>query len=567
MIVQLIRPAAGHRKWLQVMSGPGLPLGLAYIAGALVRAGHEVSVLDAFIAGLDNRMAYGPIVATGLANEEVVARVRPDVEVIGISIMFTVDWLLVADLCERLRRRFPRAVIVLGGEHVTAMPAFCLKTSAADVGVLGEGEQTVVELVAALASGERSRLAGVAGLCFRDGDEVVITAPRSRIADLDGIARPAWELFDLPAYHRNKISTCGYRRDGLMVPILASRGCPYECTFCTAPAMWGRWKARSPRDVVDEIEDYMTRFGASDFHFYDLTTIIRRDWVEELCREILGRGLKLSWQLTSGTRIEKVDAELAVLLQQSGLYYLGLAPESGSEETRKAIKKKLRASDLERATDAALAAGLRVQYFIVVGFPGDDREGLTETLRLAWWAGEKGVHDVGPSIFTPMPGTELFDELLRAGRIVLGEPLLFATVLNMGFVPRLVTTEALGRAEVMFFQYGVAATFFLSKLVHHPAAMARETWAGLAEGADAGILTRALRGVVRSAKENLRSSLAGRRVAVPRIDYQRFSIAELLTPHVVSAPVPLRRPAAATVDAGESPTAADRPIRRSHLRV
>ena len=147
MRVQLVRPAAGQRKWLQAMSSPGLPLGLAYIAGALEQAGHDVSVLDAFFLGSDHWMPYGPIVARGLSNEDVVARLDASAEVFGLSVMFTADWLLVTDLVRRIRARFPDKRIVLGGEHVTALPEFSLATSAADFLVQGSREHGVPGLV------------------------------------------------------------------------------------------------------------------------------------------------------------------------------------------------------------------------------------------------------------------------------------------------------------------------------------------------------------------------------------------------------------------------------------
>jgi radical SAM superfamily enzyme YgiQ (UPF0313 family) len=522
MLVQLVRSAAAQRKWLHTMQGPGMPLGLAYVAGALEQAGHRVTILDAVLEGHDRQQDYGPIVARGLPNDEVVARIDANAGAIGVTAMFSVDWLLIADLCLRIRERFPGVPIILGGEHVTALPEFSLLTSGADYAVLGEGEETAAELVDAIARGNPRSVAGIA---YRDGDRVVLTPPRGRIRDLTRLARPAWHLFDVARYHHHRINGSGLDIGEVTIPILASRGCPYQCTFCAAPSMWNAWVPRDPVDVVDEIQSLNEKFGARNFPFYDLTAIVRRSWIEQFCRELVRRKLDITWQLGVGTRIEELDDDVARMLHESGMYYVAFAPESGSDDARKRIKKRLDQSDLVRATNAALAAGLRVEFMMVLGFPEDTDEDMQSSVRLAWWAGKMGVHDIGPGIFTPVPGTELFDELFARGAIAFDEELLFATITNFGFWPRYVQSLRVPPARTIAYLYAVALSFYASRLVHHPRAFLGEMSRTATDRADSGMLGRILKGSARAAVQTLLG--ARTRVRLPTIDYGRHAASSL----------------------------------------
>ena len=149
---------------------------------------------------------------------------------------------------------------------------------------------------------------------------------RVRCLDVNDIPWPAWEAFDLKTYHDQRFFN-GMYSPYLTVPILATRGCPYQCTYCSAPNMWTpRWIPRDYRKVVDEIEYYVTSYGARNFPFQDLTAIVRKDWIVGFCREILARGLDITWQLPSGTRSEAIDEEVAHLLRQSGMISMAYAP-------------------------------------------------------------------------------------------------------------------------------------------------------------------------------------------------------------------------------------------------
>jgi len=395
------------------------PLGLAYIAGALCAAGHEVQTVDAVGEAVhlySRARCDDHALMHGLRNEEIVARIDPRTQIIGVSCMFSVEWPIAEELVSAIRRAFPEAFIVVGGEHVTACPELTLTTCpAADVGVLGEGEETIVELVNAHAAGRD--LGEVAGIIYRGPNGAAArTAPRERIRAIDDIAPPDWTRFPVETYIDNAL-THGANL-GRCMPILASRGCPYRCTFCSSPLMWTtRWTARKPEAVIAEMKDYIRRYRVTNFDFYDLTAIVKRSWIVEFCRLLIAEGLDITWQLPSGTRSEAIDEEVAQLLYASGCRIVTYAPESGSRAELARIKKKVDPDRMIASMRGARRAGLAIKASFVFGFPGSSWRDVLHTFGFLSRLAILGVDDVNAFPFSPYPGSELFDELVRTGKV------------------------------------------------------------------------------------------------------------------------------------------------------
>jgi radical SAM superfamily enzyme YgiQ (UPF0313 family) len=393
-------------------------LGLAYVAASARDAGHEVQVVDGVGEAPARLFERGGSHWLGLDNPEIVERIAADTDVIGVSNMFSHNWPMVRELLQRIREALPRTPLLLGGESPTSLPELVLTQSPADLCVLGEGEETLCAVIAALGGG--APLDGVEGIAYkRRGGEVAFTPRRQRIREVDDIPRPAWDLFDIEAYIERNL-TNGLQVAGARpaLPILATRGCPYQCTFCTSPQMWTtRYITRDPAGVVDEIATYVKRYGATNFPFQDLTAIIRKDWIAAFCRELIDRGLDIHWQLPSGTRSEAVDEEVAPLLERSGMAHVAYAPESGSARVRKEIKKRVKAETFYASARASVDAGLHVQAFFVMGFPEEETRDLRASLgmiaRLAWM----GIEDVCVSHYMPYPGSEMYEALVERGKV------------------------------------------------------------------------------------------------------------------------------------------------------
>ncbi len=414
--VTILRPPLLVPTWSD--SGPLTPpVGPAYLAASLREAGHTPRIVD----GLGENpfqvtsLFDGTVMAIGLRSEEIVERIPADTDLIGVSCMFSQDWPEIRRMIHLARERFPNVPIMAGGEHITATPQWTLmNTPEVDVCVVGEGEETFVELAAAVDRG--TPFDGIAGLMLRDGDGVRSTGPRARIRTLDDIPWPAWDLVPIDKYLDNGL---GYGVDrGRSMPMIATRGCPYQCTFCSNPEMWTtRWYARDPERVLDEIQSYMDKYGATNFDFYDLTAIVKKKWIVQFTQRILERKMVFTWQLPSGTRSEAIDDEVSRLLYGSGCRNMSYAPESGSPEVLKRIKKVVKLDRLEKSVVGAVRAGLNVKLNIIMGFPDESREELNQTIRFLARMGFAGVHDMSISLFSPYPGSELYHELRSSGAI------------------------------------------------------------------------------------------------------------------------------------------------------
>lgn len=422
--VVLIRPARIVSSTAINTNTPAPPLGLAYLAGALLQAGYTPVAIDACGLAPDQ---YVPIndapgfLGNGLTAEELVERVPADAILIGVSCMFSREWVSYRRVLDALSKRWPGIPIVVGGEHATAAPELVLEACpGASACALGEGEETIVEVARAVSTG--ASLRGVAGLVIRESDRTMIrTEPRRRIRQIDEIPRPYWD--GLP------ITTYLDRRFGMdetlhrAMPMLASRGCPYRCTFCSSPSMWGTtWLARGTDDVLDEIRGYVRRYGINHVEFYDLTTIVDRRWILEFTRKLTDAQLGITWTMPSGTRSEALDSEVLTALRASGCRGLTYAPESGSPATLARIKKKVDPERMLLSIRSAVHAGLYVKVHLIVGLPGQTARELGESFRFSLKLALAGVHDLLVYPFNPYPGSELYNSLVASKRIPTGGP-------------------------------------------------------------------------------------------------------------------------------------------------
>jgi anaerobic magnesium-protoporphyrin IX monomethyl ester cyclase len=407
---------------------PSLPLGLAYVAAAARRAGHEVTVIDAIAMAPRETDRDGPIMRIGAGPEEIVAAIPRDTQVIGVGCLFSFLWPSVRRLLQAMRASFPGVPIVCGGEHFSALGERSLREAPIDAIVVGEGEETFVELLAQLEVGDR-RFDRIPGLAFLHAGVPFKTPQRARTRNVDEIEPPAWDLFEPDTYNRHGFAN-GMRL-GHSMPILATRGCPYQCTFCTSPSMWTtRWYAREPSRVVDEIQSYYERYRAVAFPFQDLTAIMKRSWVIEFCQELLRRPLRIRWQFPSGTRCEAFDDDVARLMFEAGCRYVSFAPESGSDRIRELLSKRMQRDALYAAVGAAVRAGMHVTCFFMIGSPDETPRDLADTVAMVRALARRGVGDISCHYFYPAPGTALYRELDRAGQLRHDDMELMSTLLN-----------------------------------------------------------------------------------------------------------------------------------------
>lgn len=401
------------------------PLGLSYVAAHLRAVGFDVSVVDAIGEEVGTLTPLEDIpngLLVGLPYTETAARIPADTDVIGVSCMYSVNWVVNRRAIQAIRRRFPAATIVIGGEHATAMPEYCLSDAPEiDYVVLGEGEHTMAALVRALADGiDPARVPGVA--CLRDG-AFHIAEGAAREKDLDVFPWPAWDLLPTANYLHGPVAVALGRAK--YMPIVASRGCPYDCTFCSSPIMWGRlWRARTAKDVVDEIESYVRTYQIDTIDFFDLTMITKRSWIVDFCKEMIARDLKVAWEVHC-TRSEAIDAEVTKLLKQAGCAHITYAAESGSHQVLKDIRKKVDIEAMLASMSAARAAGLSCKVGFVVGFPDDRLRDVWASYWMAMRAAWRGVQDASFFPYVPYPGSDIFRRLVAQEKITINDRYFF----------------------------------------------------------------------------------------------------------------------------------------------
>lgn len=393
------------------------PIAIAYLSGTLRAHGYDLQSIDAIGEDIDRMTPIEGTVgfAQGLPIEQIVERIDADARIIGFSSMFSSGWTNDRRLVERIRERFPKALIIAGGEHITACSEYVLQDSPAiDLCVRGEGEETLVDIVNTASAGNDPRT--LDGIVYRDNGSVRSNPPRARIRDVDAIPEPHWDDLPLETYMSQ-----GYAHGvnlGRSMPLMATRGCPFQCTFCSSPFMWTtRWEPRSPQKVFDEMVKYIKKYNAENFDFYDLTAIIKKQWMIEFCDLIIESGLKFTWQLPSGTRSEAIDAEVVDRLWRSGCRNMNYAPESGSEAVLKRIKKKVKLPRLKESMRAAIRRGLNVKMNMIFAFPEDTPRDIWENFKFGIKCAWLGVHDSSFSLFVPYPGSELYLKLVAEKKL------------------------------------------------------------------------------------------------------------------------------------------------------
>ena len=420
----LIQPPSLVRRsnYLSYVAIP--PLWLGYLTASAREAGHTVQVVDAIGAGLNQFWRYRGKTLRGLDFHQIVSAIPPETTVVGLTCMFSCAWPIVRDLSFAIHTARPDLTLILGGEHATALPDEVLAESPFDILIKGEGEETLLALLKALEN--HAPLSAVAGISYRDHQGLIHHNPRrGRIRQINDIPPPDWHDVNVEGYIALK-SPHGAQM-GRSMPMLLSRGCPYQCTFCTSPNMWTTtWQARDVDCVLDEMESYIHRYGVTDFHFEDLTAVIQKKWILDFSEKILARGLNITWQLPTGTRSEAFDGEIAHAMFESGCKNFAFAIESGDPAVLKRIQKRMTPERMFKAARASMAQGLRVQGLFIYGFPFETPLNWWRTWLTILKCAVLGFSEVNISAFFPMPGTVEFDRLRTAGKITLNDDFYFS---------------------------------------------------------------------------------------------------------------------------------------------
>jgi len=364
-----------------------IPLGLAYLTSALKNAGHEVLVVDVRAEKPDDRL--------------IIERIRAfSPRIFGVT-SNTCQIREAAALINLVKQNFPHITTVLGGPHVSALPERTMtEQPAIDIGVVGEGEVTITELCSALGSG--SPLTKIPGLVFREQGNIVVTQPRCLVEDIDALAFPDRNAFPIDIYNRHVIE---YKAKPI-TSIITTRGCPYQCVFCSKSVFGSKERLRSAANVIAEMRVLIDEQGYRELHIIDDNFTYDLERARDICNEIIARRWKVHFSLPNGIRVNNFDDELAALLRKAGFYSLWFGVESGDPEVLKLIKKGIHLDQVRKAVAIAKKHGFFTGMYFVIGLPGSSPKSEKMSLDLAQ---ELEPDVVGVGIFTPYPGSELYD--------------------------------------------------------------------------------------------------------------------------------------------------------------
>jgi anaerobic magnesium-protoporphyrin IX monomethyl ester cyclase len=360
-----------------VFQSAGLPVGLGYIAKALKEAAIDYEIVDLNIDSVDYLMD----------------RIRNyEPRYLGISMM-SYRCRDVYNLIHNIKDKFPNLTIVAGGPHVTAnRESILIECPSIDVGVVGEGEVSFVELV------HGNPPLSVGGILYREEGEVRFTGAREFISNLDEIPFPTYEGFKLEKY-------------GKIMVLNSSRGCPYKCIFCGAPRILGKkWRKRSKQGMVEEL-DYWYKKGYRRFYISDSNFGVDKKRVLDFCDEIIIRNLDVTF-IADGLRADHFNHIMLEKLKAAGFTDLTFGVESGSEKVLCNLKKGETCEQIESAIAIATDLGFRVTLFFLIGSPGENIEDIKQSFQLAR---KYNVANVYFFNLTPIPGTEFYDWAIEHG--------------------------------------------------------------------------------------------------------------------------------------------------------
>lgn len=384
--VLLINPCdQGH-----ITNGLGVkvpPLNLMYLAAALEKASMSVKIVDddLYHAGFDK-----------LAN--LASKIDP--VVVGVTAT-TATLKNALKYVKSIKKALPDALTVIGGPHPTFMPSETLKTEdGLDAVVIGEGEETIVNIAEEYENAEFKNFPEVKGIVYQNNGKINATPPRPLIQDLDDLPFPARHLIPFNEYKTSQSQAGG---------MITSRGCVFSCNYCSSSLIMGKkFRGRSPENVVDEIEELVYKYGVRDIAFLDDIFMLNKRRARAIADEIKKRDIDLSFVTSS--RVDTVNRELLECLKNAGMSTLYCGVESGSQRVLDLMGKGITIKQAEDAIKAAKDVDINVLGSFILGYPGETSEEMDQTIDFSI----KLDPDYSQfSILTPFPGTPIYYDLKK----------------------------------------------------------------------------------------------------------------------------------------------------------
>jgi radical SAM superfamily enzyme YgiQ (UPF0313 family) len=391
------------------------PLSLLCLAAVLRQAGHQVHLMDLVVLvtpeGVNQETYYLEKI------RQAVRDISPGM--VGINCLLSSHFPFVRRAAAGIKEEVPDMPVVIGGIHPTLFSREILANCPQiDAIVLGEGENQAVAVAEAFSRKDSPNdLSHIEALAYRDnGGRVVLNQRTGYIQDLDRLPMPAWDLMDIEGYFVDHSTWYNPRNLDIKmsVPIMTSRSCPYDCSFCSSRHLMGRGlRLRDPRRVVDEMQWLYERHDLNYFGFVDDNLTLNKKHILSICNEIIKRGMVIEFESFNGYNLASLDAEIVSAMVEAGCVYVILPIEHGDDRMRnEIIGKRLPREKIYEVVELYKAHNLLTRGVFIMGFPEDTAKTLDETLKL--------IHELQldmTNVFNliPFPGTKIFDQADRDG--------------------------------------------------------------------------------------------------------------------------------------------------------
>ena len=365
------------------------PLGLGYLANS-VRPKHDVVILDSLKENIkiDDFFSY-------------VKDTSPDM--VGFQV-YTYDIPLLKDYLKIVKKA--NKITIVGGPHPSAAPhqTMTLFQEDLDFAFAGEAEIGFPILLERLES-SNYEFSDIPGLIWKEGSKIIINSP-SYNQNVDKFS-VAWDLIRPDEYPEAQHGAFFERFP--IAPIIASRGCPFLCTFCAAHFVVGRKvRKRSIENIFEEINFLYEKYHIREFHLVDDNFTLNKIFVKNFCKKLLESNLDISWATPNGVRLDSLDKECLKMMKESGLYLISVGIESGSDRVLKLMKKELTVKKILNGVSVIKESGIDIAGFFMFGYPGETIEEMKKTIELSL---KLPLIRANYFTFLPLPGTEIFNNM------------------------------------------------------------------------------------------------------------------------------------------------------------
>lgn len=373
------------------------PLALAYLASSIKKLKNvEVRILDCLL----KKYSYEDF-------GKYLQHYQP--AIIGFT-SFTLEFKSALKMAAIGKSLNPDVKIIFGGSHVSNVPEDSLKNKEIDFIFQAEAEEGFPKLIKELMKkNKKPNFKKIPCLGWKKKGKIILNSIKF-IENLDKLDFPDFDLFEFSKYPKLYLV-----KEHPSAPIITSRGCPFNCTFCTAKQISGsKWRFRSAENIIEELKILKMKYNIREFQIWDDNFTLNKERAKKFCDLLIKENLNLIWWCPNGVRLETLDKELLIKMKKSGCYAIALGIESGSEKIQKDMNKNINFSHLKEMIDFSNKIGMRTQGFFIIGYPTETRADILKTIKLAK---DLNLKRTAFHLFQPLFGSEIYNKLKKEGKI------------------------------------------------------------------------------------------------------------------------------------------------------